>query len=59
MKKNELMTVGLLCGFAIGLQPAEPATPPTPVYPAAIFAFEERGAGVKGLGAKASDILFA
>ena len=29
------------------------------VYPTAIFAFEERGSGVKGYGAKASDILFA
>ena len=29
------------------------------VYPTAIFAFEERGAGVKDFGAKVSDILFA
>ena len=29
------------------------------VYPTAIFAFEERGAGVKDYGAKVSDILFA
>lgn len=29
------------------------------VYPAAIFAFEERGAGVKELGPKIADILFA
>ena len=29
------------------------------VYPTAIFAFEERGAGVKDEGAKVSDILFA
>lgn len=29
------------------------------VYPAAIFAFEERGAGVKDYGQKVSDILFA
>lgn len=29
------------------------------VYPAAIFAFEERGSGVKDFGAKVSDILFA
>src|SRR5438128_116981 len=29
------------------------------VYPAAIFAFEERGAGAKEMGAKVSDILFA
>jgi TolB-like protein len=29
------------------------------IYPAAIFAFEERGAGVRDFGAKVSDILFA
>jgi serine/threonine protein kinase len=29
------------------------------VYPAALFAFEERGAGVKDYGAKVTDILFA
>jgi serine/threonine protein kinase/TolB-like protein len=34
--------------------------PPGPtIYPAAIFSFEERGAGVSGLGAKVSDLLFA
>src|SRR6266704_958016 len=29
------------------------------VYPAALFPFEERGAGVRDFGAKVSDILFA
>jgi curli biogenesis system outer membrane secretion channel CsgG len=29
------------------------------VYPAALFAFEERGAGVRDYGAKVTDILFA
>ncbi len=29
------------------------------VYPAAIFAFEERGSGVRGYGRKVSDLLFA
>lgn len=29
------------------------------VYPLAIFAFEERGSGVKGLGSKVADLLFA
>lgn len=29
------------------------------VYPTAIFTFEERGAAVKGLGSKVSDLLFA
>src|SRR5438309_161591 len=32
---------------------------PSEVYPAAIFTFEERGAGVKDMGAKVADILFA
>lgn len=32
---------------------------PAEVYPAAIFAFEERGAGVKDFGAKITDVLFA
>ena len=36
----------------------ESKQPPT-VYPVAIFAFLERGAGVKGYGEKISDILFA
>lgn len=31
----------------------------TPVNPAAVFHFQERGTGVKGYGAKTSDILFA
>ena len=31
----------------------------TVVYPTAIFAFQERGSGVKDYGAKAADILFA
>src|SRR2546430_1143077 len=29
------------------------------IYPAALFTFEERGAGVRDFGAKVSDILFA
>ena len=56
MKKNMLMRVGigLVCGLAAVAQEKVPA-----VYPTAIFAFEERGAGVKDYGQKISDILFA
>jgi TolB-like protein len=45
----------ILAGVAGAL--AEEKTPS--VYPTAIFAFEERGAGVKDYGKKVSDILFA
>lgn len=38
---------------------AEETQPGKAVYPVAIFPFAERGAGVKDLGAKAGDILFA
>lgn len=40
-------------------QPKVQADKPAVVYPAAIFAFQERGSGVKDYGAKAADILFA
>jgi tRNA A-37 threonylcarbamoyl transferase component Bud32/TolB-like protein len=36
-----------------------PEKPGPALYPAAIFAFEERGAGVRDFGAKVTDILFA
>jgi hypothetical protein len=39
--------------------PVEAAASAPAVYPTAIFAFEERGQGVKDFGAKVSDILFA
>jgi TolB-like protein len=43
-----------------GPESAEPAAPPgPPVYPAALFVFEERGAGARELGAKVTDLLFA
>lgn len=40
-------------------QPKAQADKPAAVYPTAIFAFQERGSGVKDYGAKAADILFA
>lgn len=59
------VTAMLLCVFALQSfaddkdkkddKEAKPAT----VYPAAILAFEERGAGAKEMGAKVTDILFA
>lgn len=45
--------LGCFCGSVMGADEV-PA-----VYPTAIFSFAERGAGVSGMGAKASDILFA
>ena len=44
-------------GLGLGSQVLAAEVPA--VYPTAIFAFEERGAGVKDFGAKVSDILFA
>lgn len=66
------LLAGLLCGM-VGIQLAgaaeeisKPAAPvaveaqaPIQVYPAAILPFQERGAGVKEMGAKVSDMLFA
>jgi TolB-like protein len=48
-------------GLSIGAETGETVKPEkTPiVYPTAIFAFQERGSGVKDYGAKAADILFA
>ncbi|MCG2661071.1 MAG: CsgG/HfaB family protein [Kiritimatiellae bacterium] len=40
-------------------QPKAQTDKTTAVYPTAIFAFQERGSGVKDYGAKAADILFA
>lgn len=40
-------------------QPKAQMDKTTAVYPTAIFAFQERGSGVKDYGAKAADILFA
>lgn len=52
-----MAVLGLLVpGFGAGQAMAK--EPPV-VYPVAIFAFQERGSGVKGYGDKVSDILFA
>jgi TolB-like protein len=64
MKKlNWVVLMGMLAGGAMNLMAAdkaEEAVSAAPaIYPAAVFAFEERGAGVKDFGAKVSDILFA
>lgn len=64
MKKLSLvMLAGLLVVSVSNLLAADVPTEATiaaqVVYPTAIFAFEERGAGVKDFGAKVSDILFA
>lgn len=50
--------VGCLAATSALAQDAKPEAA-RKVYPAAIFAFEERGQDVKGYGAKVSDILFA
>jgi hypothetical protein len=64
MKKLSLvMLAGLLVESVLNLMaadvPVEAAASAPAVYPTAIFAFEERGQGVKDFGAKVSDILFA
>ena len=56
MKKAWLIIAAAM-GLGIGILASAADVPA--VYPAAIFAFEERGAGVKDYGAKVSDILFA
>lgn len=64
MKKLSIaMIVGVLIGSVSNLfgaeQAAEAVVAAPVIYPTAIFAFEERGAGVKDYGSKVSDILFA
>lgn len=55
MKTTGLSLVAIVLALGVKVMAADmPA-----VYPTAIFAFEERGAGVKDYGAKVSDILFA
>ena len=56
MKKFWLI-FAMVMGLGMGSQVLAADAPA--VYPTAIFAFEERGAGVKDFGAKVSDILFA
>ena len=62
-KISLIMMVGVLVGSLSGLwaadKPAAEAVVTPAIYPTAIFAFEERGEGVKDMGAKVSDILFA
>jgi TolB-like protein len=50
-----LAGVGIAMGVALRCLAEEAGA----VYPAAIFPFEERGAGVKEMGQKVSDVLFA
>ncbi len=51
--------LAIVVAWGLGLRVAVLAEDVPAVYPAAIFAFEERGSGVKDYGAKVSDILFA
>jgi TolB-like protein len=55
-KVLSILLVGAMLG-AVTSNAQEKKVPA--IYPAAIFAFEERGGGVKGYGEKVSDILFA
>ncbi|MFA7158652.1 MAG: CsgG/HfaB family protein [Kiritimatiellia bacterium] len=50
-----VLMAGVTCGSAFPAVAAEARN----VYPVAVLAFEERGAGAKNYGQKASDILFA
>src|SRR5436190_23544929 len=57
-----LVSVGLLAGRVPGAAPQgkdQDKDKVPAVYPAAVFAFEERGPAVKDYGAKVADILFA
>ena len=50
----------LLIPQFVHAQPGDKGQDKAPdVYPAALFPFEERGAGVKDFGPKVTDILFA
>lgn len=55
-----MKTIGIILVVAVlGLRMVSLAADAPVVYPTAIFAFEERGSGVKDYGSKVSDILFA
>lgn len=56
---NTRMSAKLIAVLWLGTCLGAAAQEMGPVYPTAIFAFAERGAGVKDAGAKVSDILFA
>lgn len=58
MNRIVLAVMSAVLVHGVGLTSMAQVQTPT-VYPTAIFAFEERGAGVKGYGPKVSDILFA
>lgn len=58
MKKTMLCVLTGIMLMATQGAIAEEAAVPS-VYPTAIFAFEERGAGMAGYGQKVSDVLFA
>ena len=55
-----LVTALMVCGMMTArAQDAEEVVGDGTVYPVAIFAFSERGSGVKGQGNQVSDLLFA
>jgi TolB-like protein len=58
MKGQMTAVMAVIAGLMAGLTAAA-AEKAAAVYPAAIFPFQERGAGVKDYGAKVADILFA
>lgn len=58
MKKPAMLMLCVAVVLVMALQGTAQEEVAT-VYPAAIFPFAERGAGVKGFGEKVSDILFA
>ena len=53
-----VLAAAVLCLSACPL-PAHAASEPKPVYPIAVFAFQERGPDTKGLGQQVTDLLFA
>ena len=64
MKRTVMLCLfaSLFLGLALPVIAAEPAKDPAPppaVYPAAIFAFQERGTDVKEFGGKIADLLNA
>jgi len=52
--RNALCLMGLMVGLSIPVFGVTPA----PIYPTAIFPFQERGAGARDYGMKVADILF-
>ncbi len=58
MKMAMVMMTGLVLAAQAQVEPSKAESVPV-VYPAAILSFHERGAGVKGYGSTAADVLFA